>query len=96
MLTGDAKKVAELVAGKLGVDEVKSELLPADKVIEVEKLLNSKGKDEMLAFVGDGINDAPVLSRADIGIAMGALGPEYSICTCNKDSLPCTWCSRCC
>ena len=76
MLTGDAKKVAEQVAGKLGVDEVKSELLPADKVIEVEKLLNSKGKDEMLAFVGDGINDAPVLSRADIGIAMGALGSD--------------------
>ena len=79
MLTGDAKKVAELVAGKLGVDEVKSELLPADKVIEVEKLLNSKGKDEMLAFVGDGINDAPVLSRADIGIAMGALGSDAAI-----------------
>lgn len=79
MLTGDAKKVAEQVAGKLGVDEVKSELLPADKVIEVEKLLNSKGKDEMLAFVGDGINDAPVLSRADIGIAMGALGSDAAI-----------------
>ena len=79
MLTGDAKKVAEQVAGKLGVDEVKSELLPADKVTEVEKLLNSKGKDEMLAFVGDGINDAPVLSRADIGIAMGALGSDAAI-----------------
>ena len=79
MLTGDAKPVAEAVARELGVDEVRSELLPADKVDEVEKLLAAKGKKEKLAFVGDGINDAPVLSRADLGIAMGALGSDAAI-----------------
>ncbi len=79
MLTGDAKPVAEAVAKELGVDVVKSELLPADKVREVEALLAEKGQKEKLAFVGDGINDAPVLSRADIGIAMGALGSDAAI-----------------
>ena len=79
MLTGDAKRVADNVAAELGVDEVRSELLPGDKVAEVEKLLAAKGKNEMLAFVGDGINDAPVLTRADIGIAMGAMGSDAAI-----------------
>lgn len=79
MLTGDARRVAEQVAGDLGVDEVHSELLPGDKVDEVEKLLARKGKKEVLAFVGDGVNDAPVLSRADIGIAMGAMGSDAAI-----------------
>jgi Cd2+/Zn2+-exporting ATPase len=79
MLTGDTKKTAEKVAGKLGIDLVKSELLPADKVTEVENLLALKKEKESLAFVGDGINDAPVLSRADIGIAMGALGSDAAI-----------------
>lgn len=79
MLTGDAKKVADAVGIELGVDEVRSELLPGDKVDEVEKLIAAKGEKEKLAFVGDGINDAPVLSRADIGIAMGALGSDAAI-----------------
>lgn len=79
MLTGDNSAVAEKVAVEIGLDTVKSELLPDDKVAEVEKLLESKQKNEKLAFVGDGINDAPVLSRADIGIAMGALGSDAAI-----------------
>ena len=79
MLTGDAKKVAESVAEKLGIDTVYSELLPADKVDKVEELIASKSDDEKLAFVGDGINDAPVLGRADIGIAMGAMGSDAAI-----------------
>lgn len=79
MLTGDAKQTADKVAAEIGIDVVKSELLPADKVSEVEKLLSGKGRKENLAFVGDGINDAPVLSRADIGIAMGALGSDAAI-----------------
>ncbi len=79
MLTGDSKTVAEYVAGELQLDEVHSELLPADKVSCVEKLLQEKTEKEKLAFVGDGINDAPVLSRSDIGIAMGALGSDAAI-----------------
>ena len=79
MLTGDAKNVAEQVAKELDISEVYSELLPADKVTKVEELLQQKGEKEKLAFVGDGINDAPVLSRADIGIAMGALGSDAAI-----------------
>ena len=79
MLTGDMKNVADQVADKLGIGEVYSELLPGDKVAIVEKLLGEKGTKEKLAFVGDGINDAPVLSRADIGIAMGALGSDAAI-----------------
>ncbi|MEQ2616315.1 heavy metal translocating P-type ATPase [Intestinimonas aquisgranensis] len=79
MLTGDAKKVADQVASSLGLDEVYSELLPADKVEKVEALLQAKPEREKLAFVGDGINDAPVLRRADIGIAMGAMGSDAAI-----------------
>ena len=79
MLTGDSRRVAEQVAGALGVDEVHSELLPADKVAQVETLLADKSGKDKLAFVGDGINDAPVLSRADIGIAMGAMGSDAAI-----------------
>ena len=79
MLTGDAKKVADQVAEDLGIDEVYSELLPADKVEKVEELLRNKPEKEKLAFVGDGINDAPVLGRADIGIAMGAMGSDAAI-----------------
>ena len=79
MLTGDSRRVADQVAEALGVDEVHSELLPADKVAQVEKLLAGKGGKDKLAFVGDGINDAPVLSRADIGIAMGAMGSDAAI-----------------
>ena len=79
MLTGDAKAAADRVATEIGMDRVESELLPGDKVAQVEKLLAEKGPKENLAFVGDGINDAPVLSRADVGIAMGALGSDAAI-----------------
>ena len=79
MLTGDRREAARQVAEELGIDEVHSELLPGDKVAQVEKLLDEKGEKDKLAFVGDGINDAPVLSRADIGIAMGALGSDAAI-----------------
>ena len=79
MLTGDASRVADHVAAELGIDQVCSQLLPAGKVEKVEELLRSKGQKEKLAFVGDGINDAPVLSRADIGIAMGAMGSDAAI-----------------
>ena len=79
MLTGDIGRVAEYMAKKLGIDEYRSDLLPADKVAEVEKLLAETGRKGKLAFVGDGINDAPVLSRADIGIAMGAMGSDAAI-----------------
>ena len=79
MLTGDAAPVAKAVAEELGIDEVYSELLPGDKVSKVEEILAAKGDREKLAFVGDGINDAPVLARADIGIAMGAMGSDAAI-----------------
>ncbi len=79
MLTGDSEKTAARVAKEIGLDEYRSQLLPADKVSEVEKLLEEKGEKEKLVFVGDGINDAPVLSRADIGVAMGALGSDAAI-----------------
>lgn len=79
MLTGDSAAVAEKIVAELGIDEVKSELLPADKVEQVEQLLSQRSANEKLAFVGDGINDAPVLSRADLGIAMGALGSDAAI-----------------
>lgn len=79
MLTGDTRRTAENIAKDVGVDQVYSELLPADKVNKVEQLLTRKGEKEKLAFVGDGINDAPVLTRADIGIAMGAMGSDAAI-----------------
>lgn len=79
MLTGDRKEAGEQIAGKLGIDEVYTQLLPKDKVEQVERLLNEKSKDRALVFVGDGINDAPVLSRADVGIAMGGLGSDAAI-----------------
>ena len=79
MLTGDTKVVAEQVARSLGIDEVYSGLLPGDKVTKVEEILAQKSEQEKLAFVGDGINDAPVLTRADIGIAMGAMGSDAAI-----------------
>ena len=79
MLTGDRKEVGEHVAGELGIDECHTQLLPADKVAAVEKLISEKPIDKTLAFVGDGINDAPVLARADVGIAMGALGSDAAI-----------------
>ena len=79
MLTGDRRNVAEKVGGALGIDSIASELLPADKVAKVEALLAEKPANDKLAFVGDGINDAPVLRRADIGIAMGALGSDAAI-----------------
>ena len=79
MLTGDAKRVADQVAEELGIDEVHSELLPGDKVAQVEALLANKGKKEELAFVGDGMNDAPVLALSNVGIAMGGLGSDAAI-----------------
>ena len=79
MLTGDVKAAAARVADEIGIDEVHSELLPGDKVQVVEQVLAAKGEKEKVAFVGDGINDAPVLSRADVGIAMGALGSDAAI-----------------
>jgi Cd2+/Zn2+-exporting ATPase len=79
MLTGDAREVGEDTAARLGIDEVYSELLPADKVAKTEDLLAKKPQNSALVFVGDGINDAPVLSRADIGIAMGAMGSDAAI-----------------
>ena len=79
MLTGDSRPAAEQTAKELGIQEVYSELLPADKVAKVEELIERKGKKDKLIFAGDGINDAPVLSRADVGIAMGALGSDAAI-----------------
>ena len=79
MLTGDAPEAAHQVAGRLGIDEVHAGLLPADKVTQVERLLGEKKEGRQLVFVGDGINDAPVLSRADVGVAMGAMGSDAAI-----------------
>ncbi|MDE6185915.1 MAG: HAD-IC family P-type ATPase, partial [Lachnospiraceae bacterium] len=79
MLTGDRRQAAQMVAKELGIDEVCAQLLPGDKVSKVEELLNAQGGKEKLAFVGDGINDAPVLTRADIGIAMGSMGSDAAI-----------------
>ena len=79
MLTGDRDDVARRIAGELGLDEYRSELLPADKVEHVERLMRKKAEGRSLAFVGDGINDAPVLARADVGIAMGAMGSDAAI-----------------
>ena len=79
MLTGDKKEVGEAVAARLGLDEVHAELLPGDKVAKVEELLARQTGKHRLAFVGDGINDAPVLSRADVGIAMGSMGSDAAI-----------------
>ena len=79
MLSGDQKEIVEKVAGELGIDEYHAQLLPADKVNRVEKLLEQKNEKDKVAFVGDGINDAPVLTRADIGIAMGSMGSDAAI-----------------
>jgi Cd2+/Zn2+-exporting ATPase len=79
MLTGDLRAVGEAVGAEAGVDEVRAELLPADKVAAVESLMAERGKDRTLAFVGDGVNDAPVLARADVGVAMGAMGSDAAI-----------------
>ncbi|MCM1544028.1 MAG: HAD-IC family P-type ATPase, partial [Ruminococcus sp.] len=79
MLTGDAKEIGEKVGSQLGLDEIHSELLPADKVSQVERLLKDKSKNGKLIFVGDGINDAPVLALSDVGIAMGGLGSDAAI-----------------
>jgi Cd2+/Zn2+-exporting ATPase len=79
MLTGDDDKIAEKVANEIGIDEIRAELLPQDKVTEVEKLLKDKDEKDALAFVGDGINDAPVIALADVGIAMGSLGSDAAI-----------------
>ena len=87
MLTGDKKEVGEAVAARLGLDEVHAELLPGDKVAKVEELLSRQTGKHRLAFVGDGINDAPVLSRADVGIAMGSMGSDAAI----EQRILCLW-----
>ena len=79
MLTGDKKEIAQDIAEKIGLNKIYAELLPTDKVSKLEEILKEQGKNEKVAFVGDGINDAPVLARADIGIAMGALGTDAAI-----------------